>query len=48
MTVTEIIEDVKEHVCRDICKYTDTWDEEKEGCEICESDYCRNCPLNNL
>lgn len=48
MTVQEIIEEVKNDMCRNYCKYTDTWDEEAEGCELPESEICANCPLNKL
>lgn len=42
------LEDIKYDICRNYCKYTDTWDEEAEGMELCESDICANCPLNRL
>ena len=48
MSITETIEDVKEDICNNYCKYPGTWDEKKEGCELCESDVCKNCPLNRL
>lgn len=48
MTISEIIEQVKTEMCRDYCKYTDTYDEEAEECELCESDICANCPLSRL
>lgn len=47
-TVAEIIEDVKTEICMNYCKYPVTWDEEKEGCQLFESDICKNCPLNRL
>lgn len=47
-TISEQIEEIKEDICNKYCKYPDTWDEEKEGCELCESDVCKNCPLNRL
>jgi len=47
-SVTEIIEGVKSDMCRNYCKYPDTWDDEKMGCELCESVICANCPLNRL
>lgn len=47
-TVAEQIEDVCAEICRNYCKYPDTWDEEKEGVELCESEICNNCPLNRL
>ena len=48
MSVTEIIEEVKEQMCNDFCRYPREWDEEKEGCELCESEVCTTCPLNRL
>lgn len=48
MSITEIIEEVKEKMCNDYCKYPHEWDEKKEGMELCESDVCLNCPLNKL
>lgn len=47
-SVTEQIEDIAADICRNYCKYTETWDEEKEGCELSESEVCTNCPLNRL
>ena len=46
--VTGIIESVKEEICDKYCKYNATWDPEKEGMELFESDICTNCPLNLL
>ena len=48
MTAIEIINEVAEEMCNDYCKYPDTWDAEKEGVELCESEICQNCPLNRL
>ena len=49
MTITEQIESIKEQMCNDYCKYPDTWDAEKEGCELWDSDLCaKECPLNRL
>ena len=47
-TIPEQIEEIKDDICNDYCKYPDIWDEDKEGCELAESDHCRNCPLNRL
>jgi len=47
-TLSEILEEVKEKMCNDYCRYPNEWDEEKEGCELCESEVCANCPLNRL
>lgn len=48
MTASEIISEVIEKMCNDYCKYQDTWDKEKEGVELWESEICQNCPLNRL
>lgn len=48
MSITEQIEKVKEDICQHYCKYPNEWDEEAEGVELCDSDVCRDCPLNKL
>ena len=48
MSVTEILEQVKEEICNDYCKWPDTYNEEAEGCELIDSEHCQNCPLNQL
>lgn len=48
MSITEILEDVREQMCNDYCRYPREWDEEAEGCELIDSDVCANCPLNKL
>lgn len=48
MSITEIIDDVKADICNNYCKYPHIFDEESEGCELCESDICTNCPLGRL
>ena len=49
MSVTEIIEEVKEQMCNDYCRYPREWDEEEhDGLELYDSDVCANCPLNRL
>ena len=47
-TVTDIIREVKDEICDKYCKYPDTWDEFREGCELAESEICANCPLDRL
>ena len=47
-TISEEFEDIKEQMCRNYCKYTDTWDEEVMGYELCESEVCAQCPLTRL
>ena len=46
--VTEQIEEIKDDICNNYCKWPYVWDEEKEGCELSESEHCQNCPLNRL
>jgi len=41
-------EKIAEEMCDHYCKYADTWDEKTEGIPLCESDYCKNCPLTRL
>ena len=48
MTVTQELEEIANDICSNYCKYPDTWDEEKEGCELAESEICKNCPLSRL
>ena len=45
MTITQQFEEIANEICS---KYPEQWDEEKEGMELCESDICKNCPLNRL
>ena len=46
-SVTEIIDEVRERMCKKYCKYPDDWDEETQG-ELSESEICEKCPLNRL
>ena len=48
MSIQEQIEEIKDEICRDLCKWPDIYDEDAEGCELSESEYCQNCPLNKL
>lgn len=48
LSIPQILEKTAEEICSKYCKYPDQWDEEKEGCELSESDICSNCPLNRL
>lgn len=47
-SVRERIEMICDEICNSLCKYPETWDAEKEGCELSESDVCDHCPLNFL
>ena len=47
-SIPDFLEDIAQEICEHYCKYPEQWDEEKEGCELCESDICQNCPLNRL
>lgn len=47
-TISEQIEEIKNDMCRNYCKYPDIWDEETEGIELADSEHCQNCPLNRL
>lgn len=46
--VSKILQEVADDICSHYCKYPEIWDEEKEGCELCESEICKNCPLSRL
>jgi len=46
-SVTEIIDEVRERMCKKYCKYPYEWDEETQG-ELSESEICEKCPLNRL
>lgn len=46
--ITERLERIAAEFCNKYCKYPDMWDEEKEGIELCESEICANCPLNEI
>ena len=48
MSIPQMIEKVASEFCDKYCKYPEQWDEEKEGCELCVSDICKNCSLNRL
>mgnify|MGYP006874694103 CR=1 FL=1 len=47
-TIAQQLEEVVEEMCDKYCKWPEKWDEEMEGCELCESSICQNCPLNKL
>lgn len=48
LTVANIMEQIAEAMCNNYCKFPSIWNEEEEGMELCESDICKNCPLNRL
>ena len=48
MTITEQLNQMAEDFCTKYCKYPATWDAEKEGVELCDSEICSNCPLSRL
>lgn len=47
-TIVQQMQDIVDEMCDKFCKWPDLWDEEAEGIELCESDICKNCPLNKL
>lgn len=47
-SISEQIEDIKVEICDKYCHWAYVWNEEKEGIELCDSEHCRNCPLNRL
>lgn len=48
MTVSEQLEHIGNEFCDHYCKWPMLWDEEKEGCELSESEHCNNCILLQL
>lgn len=48
MTIPRLLEMIACEFCDKYCKYPEQWDEEKEGCELCESEACAKCPINRL
>ena len=48
-TVSKILNEVKDAICNDYCRYPREYDaEEHDDVELFDSDICRNCPLNRL
>lgn len=47
-TITEQFDEIVKDMCEEYCKWPLLWDEEAEGMELCESDVCKNCPLNRI
>ena len=48
MTVSETLNEVVEEMRNKYCKFPETWDEDKEGVDLSDSDIFKNCPLNKL
>lgn len=42
------LEDITADICRNYCKYPELWDDKLMGCELAESEICKQCPLNRL
>ena len=47
-TISSLLEEIKEAMCNDYCRYPREWDKEAEGMELAESAICEDCPLNRL
>ena len=47
-TITQTLDEIASEICNDYCKYPALWDEEKEGCELSESEICSKCPLGRI
>ena len=48
-TVSQQIEEAKEEMCNNYCKYPNEYKpEEHDGAELWDSDICKNCPLTRL
>ena len=41
-------DEIAAEICEKYCKYPDEYDEEKEGVPLCDSEICKNCPLNKI
>lgn len=48
MGITDRLDHIVTKFCTNYCKWPDKWDEKKEGIELCESEICANCPLNEI
>lgn len=48
MSITEQLRAIAEDMCMNYCKWPDLWDEEKEGCELADSEHCANCPMGKI
>lgn len=46
--IEETVEEVCFKICNEYCKWPEKFNAEKEGCELADSEYCQNCPLNDL
>ena len=47
-SIAQMMQEIANEMCDKYCKYPDTWDEDKEGVPLCDSEHCRNCPLGRL
>ena len=47
-TISSLLEEIKEAMCDDYCRYPREWNREAEGMELDESDICSTCPLRCL
>lgn len=48
-TVSKILEEVKNAMCYDYCRYPRVYDAAEHGdVDLWDTDICRNCPLNRL
>lgn len=45
-TVSKVIFDVKWEMCKDFCKYSESWDEANQKCDYIKAHGC--CPLDRL
>ena len=48
LTIPAILQSVTEEMCSNYCKYPEIWSSWGRGEELCESDICKNCPMNML
>lgn len=48
LTIPAILQSITEEMCSNYCKYPEIWSSWGRDEELCESDICKNCPLNVL
>lgn len=44
----DAIEEIKEQICDYYCRFPGMYDKQTEELEMCDTDVCKNCPLNRL
>ena len=47
-TISEQLNEIVEEMYNHYCKWPGLWNHEEEGMELCESEHCKECPLNRI